>query len=370
MDTYELFYRNEAGEADGQIIAFEKLVLKPNYNAVGSWTLTAPVAVLRQLVWKGGLIVKRNGKIFFSGNVNRFYRKRDLTTSPITNTLECTGEDDHGYLLDRLALPVPGGPPYTGAEFDVRSGCFETVAKEYVSYNLGPDANLDRQIEGLTIEEDYARGGEVSGSARFDLLDNLLESLAINAGGIGYRIVNKVFQVYEIGDKTKSIILSEDLGNLSAFEYTLQRPKTNYVYLGGSGDGTARIIQEGLDSASIIDFGRIESFTDNSSLSDSGEMDTKINEVLEKKGATLSLKLTPISLPNMNPIDDYWLGDTITAIIDGEVVQSKITSAEINVTRTKVTVQPILGGLEPDAFSAMYADIRDVNGRVSSLERN
>lgn len=368
-DTYELFYRNESGAIDGQIATFNRLSLKMFFNSVGSWSLSAPIGILRELTWKGGLVVKRNGEVFFTGNVNKFFRKRDLTKNPIINSLECSGEDDNGYLLDRLALPVPSGPPYTAAEFDVRSGPFETVAKAYVNANIGPGAKSDRRVSGLTIETDSGRGGTVSGSARFETLDELLNALALQAGGIGYRVVGKQFQVYQVADKTGSVMLSEDLGSLSGFEYTLSRPKSNYLYLGGNGDGTARAIGEGLDSESVTTYGRIEEFAEQASLSTADEMAVKINELLARKTATFSLKLKPVALAKMRPIDDYWLGDRITAVIDGEVIQDVISAAEIAISRTDVTVTPVMGDLDGDEIAAMYADLRDVSGRVGSLER-
>lgn len=264
MDIYELFYRNPDRTIDGQIATFEKLELNPIHNDVGTWSLQAPVEVLLSLVWKGGLVVKRNNDVFFTGRVTSMHRVKDKTAFPVIDTLEVSGVDDNSYLEDQLVLPVSSGPPYTSAEFDVRTGPFETVAKDYVSSTIGPNAKIDRQVTGLTIETDYARGSQVTGQGRFNRLLELLKSIALQSGGIGFRVVNMQFQVYPINDKSSFVVFSEDLGNLCGFTYDIDRPKANYIYLGGTGSGSSRVIAEGLNSDSILQYERIEEFLDQS----------------------------------------------------------------------------------------------------------
>ena len=371
MDTFELFYRNEDRTVGGQISTFELLTMKPTFNDIGSWSLIAPVDVLRTIVWKGGLVVTRNGVPFFSGRPGSYKRTKDLTTFPIIDTLELTGEDDNCYLQDLLALPVPAGPPYSSAEFDVRTGTFEAVAKAYVNANVGPGAKTDRAISGLTIEADYGRGNAVSGSARFSSLLALLQNLAIQGGGIGFRIVDMQFQVYSPTDRSASVIFSEELGNISGFDYTIGRPKANYIYLGGTGDGSSRVIAEGLDPESVVTFERVEEFLDQSSLSDATVMQAAIQTELTKKSKQYSLAISPVSLSELRAIDDYWLGDKVSAVIDGEMIQDIISAVEIEITATTQKVTPIIGAndLDADEFSELYSTIRQIAARLGALER-
>ena len=372
MDIYELFYRNPDRTIDGQIATFEKLELNPIHNDVGTWSLQAPVEVLLSLVWKGGLVVKRNNDVFFTGRVTSMHRVKDKTAFPVIDTLEVSGVDDNSYLEDQLVLPVSSGPPYTSAEFDVRTGPFETVAKDYVSSTIGPNAKIDRQVTGLTIETDYARGSQVTGQGRFNRLLELLKSIALQSGGIGFRVVNMQFQVYPINDKSSFVVFSEDLGNLCGFTYDIDRPKANYIYLGGTGSGSSRVIAEGLNSDSILQYERIEEFLDQSSLSDIGQMYSKIQEELSKKAKQFSLKLKVADLPNMRPIDDYWLGDTVGVIIDGKLITDVISSAVISITPTVVSVEPIIGINDhtSDEVDSIYSTIRELGSRLGLMERN
>ncbi len=371
MDTYELFYRNIDGSLAGQILTFDRFEMTPVFNGVGSWSLLAPVDVLNQLVWRGGIVVKRNGNVFFSGPVTRLTRIKNNISTPMVNTLEAQGENDLGYLCDRLALPVPAGPPYTTAEYDVRSGPFESVAKAFVNFNAGPGAKPDRMVNGLSIQADGARGTVVTGQARFDLLIDLLESLATQSGGVGFDIVGMEFQVFETRDLRASIIFSEDLGSLSGYRYDISRSRANYVYLGGAGDGSARLILENLDPASVLEFGRIEQFLDRASLSDSTQMTAEIQEELVRRSKQFSLKLDIVDLPKMKPIDDYWLGDQVTAVIDGKVVQDVISSMQITITQNGIEIVPTIGinDYDGDEISALYAELRSISERIGSLER-
>lgn len=289
------------------------------------------------------------------------------------NILIASGPDDLIYLEDLLAYPVPGGPPYTSQAYDVRSGAAETVMKAYVDFNAGPNAKPERQVSGLIIETDSALGESVTGRARFGELLELMQSLAIQGGGLGFRIVDMEFQIYQPNNKTSSIILSPDLGNLEAFSYRAKAAKGNYVICGGGGEGTARTFAEKGDSASIVRYGgRIEIFWDRRDTTDVAELNAQIDEELAKKAESTSLAITPIDIENMVFFEDYNLGDQVTVKVDGEAIQDVIREAQIKVIGGRESVKPVVSskGVQlSEPLVALYEQRRDLEQRISNLER-
>lgn len=320
---YRIYIRDEALNKVGELTDYTKLELLPRFNAVGSFALdlqTDSFAARELIKPKAGIIVVRDGQTVFSGQVTS--RKRQFGSNGDTLTL--AGKDDMVYLVRRLAYPVPSGPPYNSQDYDVRTGIAETIMKQYVDANAGPSARPERQT--LAIAPDTGLGSVITGRARFDNLLDLLTSLAIQGGGLGFRVVQVMnaleFQVYQPADKTNAALFSPLLGNMSAFDYSSDDPEANVVIVGGSGDGTSRIIQQGEYNDSITKFGRVEEFLDKQSTSDTSELSQAISEEFTNKAEKVSLNFTPIDTPSLSFGRDYGLGDKVSIVLTqpGEVV--------------------------------------------------
>ena len=371
MAEYTIYIRDKSRKRIAQVEHYARLDLRLRFNKVGKWVLEMEAGTLAAnlLTWGGGIVVVRDGMEILSGPVRQMDRKWDRNQ----NVLIASGPDDLTYLEDLLAYPVPGGPPYTSQAYDVRSGAAETVMKAYVDFNAGPNANSQRRINGLTIETDSAIGGSVTGRARFSKLLELMQSLAIQGGGLGFRIVDLEFQVYQPGDLTGSIVLSPDLGNLEAFSYRAKAAKGNYVICGGSGEGTARTFAEKGDSASIVRYGdRIELFRDRRDTTDTAELNAQIDEELAKRAENTTLAITPIDIENMAFFQDYNLGDRVTVQVDGEEIQDVIREAQIKVIGGMESVKPVVsskGAQVSEPLAALFEQSRDLEQRISNLER-
>jgi hypothetical protein len=259
---YNIYIRDDKFRRIGEITDFTKIDLIPRFNAVGAFTLDIPTdspAAKELIKSKYGIIVKKDGQTIFSGNVTS--RKRAFSSSGDTMTF--SGKDDNAFLTARIVYPVPSGD-FTITDYDVRIGKAETIMKQYVDYNCGLNAVPQRRI--LTIEADTGLGNAVTGRGRFHILIDLLSTLALTGGGLGFRVVQVddalQFQVFQPSDKTRSAFFSPLLGNLASFEYENTSPESNFVMVGGGGEGTARIIKFKGDNTSISKYGRFESFVD------------------------------------------------------------------------------------------------------------
>lgn len=262
-----------------------------------------------------------------------------------------TGYAQHGVdgdlaLVIRIETTQDGVIDITGQEFDERAGKAETVMKEYVDYNLGPNAHVDR-ADVVTIENDLASGTDVIEKARFEILLDLLQKIGIDGGGLGFKVVQDdtdlEFQVYTPTDKTSEIVFGKDLGNLPKAKFVYKRPKANYIFAGGDGDGIDRVLFGKGDSASISTHGRVEKFVDDGRSDGGVELEITANERLDVDGEMTNLELTPIDLPNMTYGEDYELGDKVKVKIRGVAIEEIIREIRIKITANETIIKPYIG---------------------------
>ena len=374
VPTYRILVRDAARNRVAEVDDFDHFEAVLRFNAVSSWTLELPndTDAADSLRLDGaGLIVERDGAVLLSGPVKRRDRRWDETE----DVLEVSGRDDTVVLAERLAPPVPGGPPYTAFEFDVRTGAAETVMRQYVDLNAGPGAITVRRVPGLTLAADGARGTAVTGRARFTPLLELLQSLALAGGDLGFRVVqvglNREFQVYAPADRTGTVVFSPDFGNLSGFDYAEAAAEGNYVYAGDRAEGTARVFVEGEDAASITRWGRIETFLDRRDTTNTTEIGQAISEELSQRASTVELSLSPTDVEGMRFLVDYGLGDKVTALIDGVALEQLVREVSVSLTADagEVISPVVIGTPGLDLSTDLFARLAAAQRRIGRLER-
>jgi hypothetical protein len=379
----------------GQELEYTTLELVPRYCAVGSWSLEASydgdlASPVGQLLQPGaGIVAVCNGRVIMSGPVTKPARIRDGDL----NRVSIGGVDDMQLLVDRVAHQAPstadtlsGGNTYAAA-MDVRTGHAETVIRQYVNVNLGPSSIAARRIAGLTLAADLARGTTVTGQARQQALLELLQELA-KAGGVGFRITQTgpsalFFEVTVPADKSSSVVFSVGLGNLQGYEYSSERPAANVTYAGGTGEGAARIFRIGQDSSSVSDWGRIESFLEDSSSDTAAKLDQSLAAELVSTAAQFHVTATAIDTHThqwaplvISPlVETYDLGDTVSVLVDGQIVTEVIRELHVVQNADGRTVTPVVGSAEQSGrpeqrfFEAVISEMRRLRARVRELER-
>lgn len=377
MPTYGLYVRDASRTRVGEVDDFSDLEVVLRFNAVGSWRLTLPTqSVAAQLLdFGGGFILMRDGVTLLSGPVRRLERQ----WSENGDVTIASGPDDLTLLADRLAYPVPSGPPYTAQGHDVRAGVAESVIKAYVLNNLGSSATAVRQVQGLVNATDTGRGASVTGRARFDNLLELCQGLA-QAGGLGLTLVQQVavggfplqFDVYVPVDRSTTARFTAQRGTLSAFTLTQAAAEANYIIAGGGGEDTARTFRESGDSASIATYGRIEEFLDQRQTTVTAELDQAIADELASKAQKTELQLTPIASPALAFVTDYHLGDTVSVVVDDTPLVDIIRTLTITLTNDKYeTVTPFVGtpALADQYVPTLFRKLAEAHSRISNLER-
>jgi len=372
MAEYELILMDANGEWLAQIDHFLSLELRFMFNGIGKWVLEMAGDGMGLFTWGRRLLVRRDGEDFFSGPM--FSSRHDWEAGIGTERDEITvsGYDDVILIANRILWPEVTGN-FAAQAYDVRTGACETVLKQYVNYNLGPGAVLTRRA-GITIETDTAKGSIVTGRARWNLMLPFLAGLAEVGGGLGFRMINLQFKVYQPTDLSATVKFSKENGTLSGFDYDVQASTGNHVMVLGGGEGTARTIQEAQDPASIVRHGRIEIIRDRRDTTDVNELIQSGQEELYSHQESVSLKLTPREISGMMAYTDWWLGDQVVAVVDGETITQvlreivvKLTPEAGEVISPVLSTSNVLGGDHP--LAKLLGKTRSLDLRMNTQER-
>jgi hypothetical protein len=369
---YVVYVTNSAGVNIVVMDTFSKIEIIQKYNNVGTFLLEVDENEQSDLLdFGGGINVYRDATLFFSGKVAKMQRRWQASGK----TLMVSGRDNINLLSNRVVYP--GAYPFAAAQFDTRTGKAETVIKDYVYYNCGAGAALERQEIGLTVQVDIGAGNTITGQGRLQNLLQFIRSLAA-AGEVGFRFAGLEFQVYQPRDLTGLIIFSEELGSLESYDYYVEAPLADFIIAGGSGSGTGRTFATAGDWTAIGRYGRIEGFKDlrsSGSTSGSAGLMQGIESELAQKSSKLSLKFTPGRLARMMPVSDYWLGDKITAIIRGVQISGVVgeIKASVSAAGEIITVSVAEEGGLPwvsvfDPYRTARAEALDLQNRISNLE--
>lgn len=402
---YEIFIRDNNLQRIGQVTDYTKLDILPRFNAVGSFVLDLPTDsfAARELIKpKYGIIVKKNGETLLSGTVTS--RNRNFSGSG--DTISLVGKDDNYYLAGRVIYPEPSGN-FGLQAYDVRTGKAEAIMKQYVSFNVGPDALSERRK--LTIEVDKGLGATVTGRGRFHNLLDFLASLALSGGGLGFRVVqvndSLEFQVYQPSDKTKTAFFSPLLRNLASFTYNHTNPTANFIIVGGGGEGAERILLSRSDNDSIAEFERWESFKDQRDTSEIEELNQSLDEELVNGIEQNTFAFVPIDTPQVSFGTHYGLGDKVSIVITQpnevvdietlqyfisayqtvpvqservrkiqqklDVIQDIVREVKITIDSNGETITPVVGTSESNNSSILgiFGKVNNIIKRINHLER-
>lgn len=353
---------------------------------VGDWTITLPAQhpMVEHLITEGsGIIVTLRDEILFSGVTTNPKRKADAKNPD--GTYSFAGVTDEILLSDALAFPDVTSADVTAqaSAYDVRDDNAETLLREYVYYNIGAGAATGRRA-GLRnfVELDPVNanlGGGVVKSARFDNLLALMYEIAVQ-GQIRFRMVQRDdairLEVSDITDKTAEIRFDVANGTIKTEEIEVSPPGATRVIVAGQGEGVARTFVErtSLASADGEDaWGRvIEVFKDQRNSSLLAELEGAGDEVLNASGFTATnVKVKTADDTTMVFNRDWFLGDTVTVVVNGQETSTIVKSAAIIANASGVVVGAGIGDVVGfDADAALVTRVDDLDSRVNNLERS
>ena len=197
---------------------------------------------------------------------------------------EVSGQTLNGFTSQRTVLPLDNNAGYFSVppQSEHISVHAEKIIKSFLSYNLGADAALNRQLfssDGRLIfrtAPDRQRGYPTEWGCRYTQLDDELQAICEYCD-CGYEIYidleNKLYTAEYIPGTDRSVnnnagnswvILSKEFESVDSIEYTEDYTAyKNIAYCGGKGDGDDRAVisvTNDTEQASGID--RFETFID------------------------------------------------------------------------------------------------------------
>jgi len=281
---------------------------RPYYTA-GKFTLTVdpsnPAAV--ELV-KGRIILPPDSNICYI--IEQVLREDDGSKSQ--QLLTASGRDLGGFFEERLALPT------TGLDYDAQLAVHaETAMKHYVNLNAGPGAVSQRQIPGLTIAADAARGATVNVQARYQLLSDILFQIGQTAG-MGWQVLYNggtfLFDVIPGVDRHASVFFDAAFDTTDTQSWLTSDVGTkSFDYVAGQGVGAARtIVTRFTGGAEPTGFARRELFTDARDLSDTTAMQTRGDANLAALAVADRFEATIPTGSSFKYRVDWDLGDLVT----------------------------------------------------------
>lgn len=360
------------------LVGFSAVLMK---NGVGSWKVTLPVGyALAEELRKpnAGLIVTASGQTLISGPTMSVLTS--LSKEDPNGTYQISGVDDSIVLAERLAYPTPTTADVMAqtVAFDERSGFAEDVMKAYVNANIGPSAPAERRIPELTIQASAGAGIAVDGSARFDVLQDLLTGFA-DLSGLGFTIEQLgdglQFQVYEPVDRSAYIRLDLDNGRLTRSDYAYSTPKLTRAIVGGQGtdelrDFIERTSTDSLDAEAL--WGRrIERFINEASANDVSILEAAGDKELASDGKTfVSVDVLPSDDQTMLFGVDWNLGDRVTVVVGSTELVAVVEKVALLISEDGVRLGATVGEPRGLGYENQLANAqKDQALRVSKLER-
>lgn len=369
-----LFVRGNDGTELGEVKKFAHCSLVIRDQDVGSWSISGvPYSRLLELAEPGSsLVTERDGEELIAGPLDLDERNWSAGVDEIV----VSGYDDDVHLWDTVAYPsAPIGTTglvFSNNAYDVRTGLAEPVMKAYVTANMitgGAWVTTGRARTWLSNAPNLNRGTTVTGRARFPVLGELLVSLAVAGGDLGFGIKRGQFDVYQHRDVSDSVVFSKDLRNLYGFALKRQGPTATHMIGAGGGEAEARVfVLKGNNTLAATWGRRIEVFRDRRDTTDLVEIEQTLDEELFKGGEVFEAKLQPRDTNRASFLDGYLPGDTVT------VTERKCVIRQISVTLDEkgetIEPEPSLTQANADALLEIFDSVRAIRQDVSALQRS
>lgn len=373
------------------IVQFVNITAQLYYNAVGSYTITVPYSdALWNQMMSGDFMVNVNWRGLFSfggkcetpGYQNSIPGAGGGVSSGPFITL--AGADYLGLIANRICFPSPGATwvaQSAAATDPVTSTPLETAIKHYVTNNIGSGAVSARRHSLLDVAASSGRGANVSYTVKFgtsvslNLMD-VIRALIASAGSgnaMGVQVTRNpvthrlLFDVYVPRNLTGKAWFSEQLGNLTAIQFSLVDPTCTDSLVQGSG---TNFIQK--TASGRTQWNAVEVFTESSSETDINNLNTSAQNALLQGATGPTMSVTASDIPFLTYGRDYGLGDLVSIEVrPGVVYQDVVTGVTLTADPNQspeITVVPTIGQ-NANATATDQGIIGQLTARIRALEK-
>jgi hypothetical protein len=243
-----------------------------------------------------------------------------------------------------------------------------------VDQQIGPSAPTDYRVDGLVLEPDQGRGGQVTVSARYDNLLETMQELA-ETGGVNFRVVQDgrrlVLRFREGEDLSRAVRLQEEQGGVTKLNLKRKAPTATEVIVGGSGSGATRKMWR--DTQPTTWHRRVTQFVDRPSTSDPNELQQAAEKALADGQESVSVTFETADTRTIKFGREYDIGDTITLQADLATVTDVVQVADISLQngsrRASVQVGPVADESKLAETSPIPALLRKRLAELSQMVR-
>lgn len=344
--SVEVLMRDENYRPRGFLIASKvEMVRRLNRPDTFIVNVSAESAHQATRLREGWGLVVQDGNFRVSGVITQFFR----TAKDNNLEVEVTCTSELAFLGDRLTYPDPAHEETAQATARWHErGPAETLIKNLVVKNLGPDALASRRVPGFSVAPSLGRGGDALVDTRLKNLLDVVEPVATSAGlrlGVQFSPGGLTFDTVPTRDLSRRVRLSYVSGEVVGWEMTDRAPSVTAVIVGGQGEGVDRR----LDSRQRLDsWGRrIEIFKDRRDTDDAGALEQEAKEELDKGISERIMKVTVQESETRKFGVAFDVGDTITLDVAPSVTpyNSRIVEAKIVWSEGMRTVELTAGAL-------------------------
>ncbi len=248
-----------------------------------------------------------------------------------------------------------------GDGYDSQNVEGETAMRHYVDVNC-IDTSANQIITGLSLYPvDEAKGSVVDFKARFQGIDEVLESICMETG-LSYKLhwtgsgLNFVFTVKEGADVSSSVTMSPDFGNVERLNYLNSiLDKKNLLYMGGEDEAELRtVITSYSTDSEPAGWARRELFVDARDCSSNDQLTQRAAEMLTELGESLTLEVEYRESNSFVLGTDFNLGDTVT------VVYPDIVTMVSRVIMVTEEISPESGLRRTLGIGKAYPDLKSI----------
>jgi hypothetical protein len=263
-----------------------------------------------------------------------------------------------------------------GTGYDIQTGvAYETAMRHYITQELISPTDTARILSGISFAEiDGTRGGTVDDIQK--RTESVLETIVAlsKTSTLGFDLVwtppglNFKIAFYEGVDRSAvgpgCVTLSEGIRNVKGYNFSEDTTQEkNIVYVGGTGDGASRALEEVYSGTEPTGWDRREGWIDGTDCSTSDQLIEKGLQFLAdcSDNTSMSFEYNPLS-PATIFGRDFTLGDIVNAVLPGvATLTRRIVSASWTYDSTGVTLKMEAGKKKPDWVRIVKHEIEKVN---------
>ena len=372
FSEFGFYIRGRDGRFKNRLVAVESVNIIEKANDPGSWTLRSRTKEQCPLTEGDGIVVTKNGEVYYSGVFTELREEYDAYTRLYTWTAKGAGDLD--YLTRRVCYPDPATGSTTTDVYYEDSGSLGEVVARVIDKNLGVDAMLARKEPLIAQTVVVDAGTSVSVALRFETVLDAITPL-LDAQGFTIRsewdndAKKIVYKIYQGTDRTSVMVFSTAYNSILSTEYDAKVPEGNYIISGGKGEETERPFAYASDDASISSWGRIEYYQDARSVDEAdlqAEADGLLRSLSEEN---VGFSATLNSAEYQAQYKKSWnIGDYVAVFVHGKKFVQRVLQVETNLAYGEETITPSVGTLRQGQLMTIFDRLKRLRADVDQLQ--